>query len=286
MSDKIRIASQFFEKGRLPLRVVGDHMDARVGHHAHTFYVLGLINQGFGYHAYNSHSDFVMAGSVLGVAPGVPHGFTGANNLNCLYCIFTPELLDSLDRGLMHLAGTKKLFKTGGSLHIAPLDNTRMTTLHTLIKNIQHETTHHPPAWEMMARAHLISLLVLLGRYAEGANDPPPGDALMPLVGKAALYIQNHFAEDINSADLAAHAGLSYDYFIRLFKNVTGQTPAEYLRSYRIQQAVALLQDTQLSISDIAERVGVGDVSIFSRQFKKLRGMSPSEARKRKKTSE
>lgn len=282
MSSKIRIASQYFEKDALPLRILRDSMTERVGHHTHTFYVIGLIDRGFGYHLCNNQSDFLISGSVLGVGPGVPHGFTGATELNCIYCIFTPELLDSLDKRIVNLPGLKKFFKTGGSLTIAPLDNDRMTALHTLLTNIETEVTENPAAWEVMARSNLIALLVLLARYCETADTEQNADAHMPLVGKAVLYIQDHFTEDMNSADIAAHVGLSYDYFIRLFKNVTGQTPAEYIRGYRMGQAMTLLQETDWPVSDIAAKVGVADVSIFSRQFKKVKGVSPSEARKGK----
>jgi len=282
MNNKIRIASQYFEQGKLPLRVLRESVMGRISHHAHTFYVVALVDRGFGYHLCNKQSDFLITGSVFGVAPGVPHAFTGATELNCIYCIFTPELLDTLDKRIVNLPGLNGFFKTGGSLTIAPLDNVRMKTLYTLLANIESEVTDNPVAWEVMARTNLISLLVLLARYGAEADSEQSVDAHMPLVGKAVLYIQDNFTEDINSADISAHVGLSYDYFIKLFRNVTGLTPAEYIRSYRMGQAATLLQQTDLPINEIAEKVGVADVSVFSRQFRKIKGMSPSEARKRK----
>lgn len=68
--------------------------------------------------------------------------------------------------------------------------------------------------------------------------------------------------------------------FIRNFKLYTGFTPMQYILSKRIYNAEALLQNTQYNITEIAQIVGYDNPLYFSRIFKKLKGISPSEYRK------
>ncbi len=80
-------------------------------------------------------------------------------------------------------------------------------------------------------------------------------------------------------ADLCRRAGYSKTHFFRLFKQLTGQSPQEYLISARTMRAEALLKDTGLSIGRIAEELGYRDIYHFSKQFKAVRGMTPSAFR-------
>ena len=59
-------------------------------------------------------------------------------------------------------------------------------------------------------------------------------------------YIENNFREDISLSDLASEAGLSPKYLCRLFSQLTGKSPVEYVNEYRIDQACMLLSDTDM----------------------------------------
>jgi len=280
-NSKIRISSQYFDEGTLPIRVIREECTGRIDKHAHTFYTVALVDRGFGYHLYDNRSDFVFTGSVLGVAPGVPHAFTGASGLNCIYLVFAPELMDSLDKKIRNLPAIKNFVKTGGSVSASALSNKRMSTLISLLNRIELELEEKDAAWDVMAISALKAFLINIARYAMEEGSARIDDANMPLVGKAVQYIQDNFESDINSADISNHIGLSYDYLIKLFKNVVGQTPAEYIRSYRVSKAESLLKKTDMTVSEIAVKVGIPDVSVFSRQFKRVMGMSPSDVRKK-----
>ncbi len=80
----------------------------------------------------------------------------------------------------------------------------------------------------------------------------------------------------------AAHmAGFSYFNFSRIFKRVTGFGYAEYSTILRIRYAEELLVNSELSISDISEEIGVDNAGYFTRMFKKINQMSPSTYRKK-----
>ncbi len=94
-------------------------------------------------------------------------------------------------------------------------------------------------------------------------------------------YIHQHYMKDLNIEKVAARFFLSPNYFCRYFKKSTGVTFVEYLNIYRIQKAEELLHNHSLGIMDISIRCGFGSISQFYRYFKQVKGMSPTELRKK-----
>ena len=92
---------------------------------------------------------------------------------------------------------------------------------------------------------------------------------------EAALWIDEHSASQIDLEGAAGQAGLSAFHFLRLFANVVGATPHQYLVGSRLRRAARLLADEERSITDIAYEVGFGDLSNFVRTFHRAAGVSP-----------
>lgn len=93
-------------------------------------------------------------------------------------------------------------------------------------------------------------------------------------------YVEGHFTEHLRIPDLASRFMVSEDYFYKIFKKITGQTPINFIQQLRIQYAKQLLKTTELSISDIGYQVGFDSTSYFSKTYKKLTGMPPRAYRK------
>ena len=94
------------------------------------------------------------------------------------------------------------------------------------------------------------------------------------------LWIQNHFSKtSISMADLATLFGMSQRNFSRRFRLATNTTPIQYLQNIRLKEAQELLHNSNLSISEIAYRVGYIDVSYFTTLFKRLSSMTPKQYR-------
>jgi AraC family transcriptional regulator len=81
----------------------------------------------------------------------------------------------------------------------------------------------------------------------------------------------------LSVSDLARMVRLSSWHFTRLFKAETSKSPTEYLKDVRMQQAEEMLRETSLSLKEIVSAVGLCDRSHFSREFKKLHGVTPKE---------
>lgn len=80
---------------------------------------------------------------------------------------------------------------------------------------------------------------------------------------------------------LARVSGVSAAHFARSFKDAFGVPPHRYLLTRRIERAVALLRDTELSITEIAFQTGWNSLGTFGRTFHDVTGESPSEHRAR-----
>ena len=104
-------------------------------------------------------------------------------------------------------------------------------------------------------------------------------DNMPELLAAADLVISR--AGALTLAELeAAEAALEPKYFCRVFRQITGRTPINYLNYYRVECAAELLCTTQGSITDIALECGFGDVSYFSRMFRRYKGQTPGQYRR------
>ncbi len=95
-------------------------------------------------------------------------------------------------------------------------------------------------------------------------------------------YIENHYFENLGISSLSQEFSLSQSYIARLFKKELSKKPSEYINGLRISVAKTMLLETDLSVAQIAEKVGFSDIYYFSRVFKKLVGISPAKTRNRK----
>ncbi len=92
-------------------------------------------------------------------------------------------------------------------------------------------------------------------------------------------HVQSHLQQRLSARDLAAVAGLSESHLTRLLRRWRGQSPAEYVATARIDAARRLLADVDLSIKQIARRVGFTSTQHFGRVFRRIDGLTPTEHR-------
>lgn len=77
--------------------------------------------------------------------------------------------------------------------------------------------------------------------------------------------------------EIARTVGLSPWHFTHLFRTATSKSPSKYLQEIRMERARAMLETTTLGLKEIVYDVGLTDRSHFSREFKKLHGLTPRE---------
>jgi AraC family transcriptional regulator len=97
---------------------------------------------------------------------------------------------------------------------------------------------------------------------------------------EAARWIDDHSAEPIDLAAASRMSGLTTFHFLRVFSQVLGVTPHQYLVRCRLRHAARLLADDERAVTDVALDVGFGDLSNFVRTFHRAAGVSPREFRR------
>lgn len=94
------------------------------------------------------------------------------------------------------------------------------------------------------------------------------------------LWLHQHHAQSVQLADVAKQFGMSLRNFNRRFLSATGKTPLRYLQGLRIEEGRDLLGNSNLSIAEIAEKVGYQDSSHFTRLFRDFFSITPQDYRK------
>lgn len=96
----------------------------------------------------------------------------------------------------------------------------------------------------------------------------------------AAAYVEENYAKQIRLEDVAEQVDLNPVYFSNIFKKETGENFTDYLAGYRMNIAKELLRNTNDTVNEIAEKTGYPDTRYFSKLFKKIVGIKPSDYRK------
>lgn len=101
----------------------------------------------------------------------------------------------------------------------------------------------------------------------------------LTVIDRAKHYIRQHFAEDLSLEEAAKSVHLNPFYFSKVFKEHVGETFIDYVTGLRIDLAKQLIEEGDLSLKQVSYQVGYKDPNYFSRVFKKVTGVAPSEYR-------
>ena len=157
----------------------------------------------------------------------------------------------------------------------------RNSEVQHLAGKIFGEFTAKETAYKSAVQAYTYMLVTVLTR--KYASDILDDKAYMQRaeklnkINKAIEYINDNYAEDISTSFLSETVHISVWHFCRLFKEVTGKTPKEYINDIRIDKACGLIKNTDMTVTEIALCCGFGDMNYFSRYFKMRMGMPPTK---------
>lgn len=148
-------------------------------------------------------------------------------------------------------------------------------TLRSLFEMVYAEFTANRPRSAELISCYLQTIfLQVLQHFSE-----PPRE-VTSLVERSLGYIHEHYSRDFDIDELASQVAVSPSYLFRLFKKKMHVTPMHYRNMVRVDKAKLLLADQQLTVDDVAERVGFDDPKYFARVFRELTGMTPSGYRR------
>lgn len=221
-----------------------------------------------------SNEEFEMGDSAaLLVNPGEEATASSRTEAEILALTLSPSLvLDLAVRLRLTLSGATIIFRDSK----VDEDGRLLRLAHDLSDELKEEEAGQ----EVVIAAVVEQMLVHLLRHH--ANVRRSDELELSRVGlvdrrirRAVEMMHAHMERELPLEELAGAAYLSPFHFARLFKKLTGASPHSYLANLRVQRAQALLAQTDLSISELAARVGYQSPSHFSKAFRQATGLTP-----------
>ncbi|TXL61093.1 AraC family transcriptional regulator [Cerasibacillus terrae] len=119
----------------------------------------------------------------------------------------------------------------------------------------------------------------LMGLKSYSINQNFPHDKVPITIIKAVQFIHSNYRKQITLNDIAESSNLSKYYLSRLFSQTMNITPLQYLTQFRMSKALELLNDGNLTVEDIASKVGYSNGNYFTKVFRSKVGISPGKYR-------
>lgn len=253
--------------------------------HSHDFTEIVLILDGEGEFYLDGQVYPVQKGDILLLNPGTVHQ-SRLTHPECpaleFYAAFTNVHFRNMEENNIRFSCTPVL--------IHPKEKTFLS-LSRLAAEMNAETEQAHPGRYFMLKACLIQMLLLLYRaQAECPKTDIAGYTFESTNKKYVAeqivdYMDQHYNEKISLDRIAENMYLSPFYVSRIFKSEIGTTPINYLINMRMEKAKQLLTvNSDVSIQEIAQRVGYEDAYHFSKLFKKHYGESPTKYRQKPKS--
>jgi AraC family transcriptional regulator of arabinose operon len=128
--------------------------------------------------------------------------------------------------------------------------------------------------------SHLLGLMIWMTR--QRVREAPDAQERIQL---SIAYMKEQLDKPLDVETLAAMAGVSASHYSALFRRLTGYSPINYLTRLRIHRATCMLDETNRSIKSIAHALGYEDPLYFSKTFRLIKGICPSDYRRARKQS-
>ncbi|MDD6308932.1 MAG: AraC family transcriptional regulator [Clostridia bacterium] len=264
---------QYYSNRGIQLELAAPRKGTNSQLHSHTQYEIGIVESGD--RRYFIHKDLyhVEAGDVVLIRPGCPHETINVSDSYSRYLIYfssgyitDPILLSCFDDAVISLS------------------QRRYQDVLRVIEKMRFEFNNKDTYAEMGVKICLEQLLILFCRY-RASQSVREFQFLDKNVQAAARYIRTHYRENITLQMIADEVYLSPSYLSKRFKEVTGFGIKEYISGTRLREAELLLTGSDKSIQEIADACGFNDPNYFGDAFKKMKGISPMQFRRKKKVS-
>lgn len=257
--------------------------------HAHEYVQIWFVSKGVCEHKISGRASHLKPGQFFVVPPLTEHEVKLYND-SLVYGIDFPLELISEDNLISKTAKTETGIKEDGSVFMHHLLNVQCkykvsertgARLETMIKKMFEIYLKRPRFCALELKSYLVQLLMYMFRAAAGSSDVSAcNDMHHEAIDEVLLYTVEHLSERLYVGAMAQHAQMSVTSFNAYFKKYVGKTFVEYVNHLRIEKAQTFLLETSLDISEIGNRVGIGDVPYFNRIFKRIVGLSPGSFRK------
>ena len=257
--------------------------------HRHNYLELAMLARGSCLHAWQGLEVRLVPGDLFVVLPGESHAYRIEGDTVIYNCLFYPSALGSdwealhsepsLRQMLAHVPSSNgKTFRQ----QILHLGRTELEQMERIWTDMVLECRDKPMGHATARKALLLQMLVHIARiwHSGHAATPEGCDTRRNLLVQAIETIDRRAAQSISLDALASECHVSPGHFRKLFHELTGLSPTEYINRRRVAMAQELLRNQDLLVAEVAEAVGMPDANYFTRLFRRLVGETPSRYRK------
>lgn len=203
----------------------------------------------------------------------------------CLHsAVFHPRLIGGSRDSIFWQNYVQPLLAPGAPQYVCfgPSETWHREALQT-VEDAWQSCVREPDGYDLLVREAVSRLALLLTRHCPARARGPSEKALREesRVKQMLQFIEEQYASELNTALIAESAGVSESECLRCFRHVLGIPPIQYLRQFRVQKAEELLRAADWSVAEIGAQCGFQDASYFTKTFRDLKGVTPSEYRRR-----
>lgn len=253
--------------------------------HTHDFSELVIVTGGSGIHVIKDEEYPVAAGDTFVITDNSPHEYRDMKDLALINVLYDARELGMVRWDVRSLPGYYALFRLEPHYRKQHKFESRLRLsiedlgkLQYLIDRLDKELATHEPGFRLQATALFMEMVTFLSRCYGRAHESTSRKLLK--IGEAISYIEEHYRQDIDLDKLSKIAHMSRRNFTRTFREAMGMSAVDHLIHLRIARASDLLRSDDITVTEVAFNVGFSDSNYFTRQFKKIIGLSPSEFRK------
>lgn len=257
-------------------RFISFHAGETYGPHEHLRIEINYVKKGNCILYLDNESVNFRAGEIMIIPSGVRHTFeANSNGTTLMQLEFLPEMFSHFHTQYIDENGvTPQILFSGKNKLIKIVNNVRIIQT---IQRIVNELNLKNEYYTHLVIMYYAELLILIYRHMNETGLPI---STPDVLKKAISYFQLNYPKEISITDVAIHTGIGERYLRKLFSQYLNLSPLDYLRQIRINKAVELLKNTEMSVKEICFVCGFRSPQYFSRIFKQQTGTSPRDINK------
>ncbi len=246
--------------------------------HTHDFIEIMYINSGKFEQMVNGKKFTTKKGDLLFLNYNSTHSFKSVLPSTYYNVCFYPEVIEKIITpenafALLSLSAFSDISKdtNEGIVSFNPVEQKQVQYI---LEKMVEEQTKRLPRFDIVNESYMNILITMILRKMSLPEEPEKN-----AWNELADYIANNLDSDLSLEALAKKCFYNPSYFSRLFKNKFHVSLVEYVSNKRIEKALELLSETELSIKAISASCGFSNKSVFYRTFSKITGKTPTEYR-------
>lgn len=259
----------------------GGHEEDTELHQHVDFSELVIVLNGNATHVVHTEEYFIKKGNAFVINGSTPHAYRDPYDFKICNIMFRPEMLASIGPDLKKSNGFQALFvlepyyrniqSYPGKLAL-PIPS--LEYVESLIAVMIEEYHGQLQGYQTMLLSRFTELVVYLSRHYDTQEKGMEGNHLMHLAN-AISYMEDHYLEPLTLEEIAGKSSISVRHLNRIFRSYYQMTPIAYMLTLRLERACSLLKHSGLTITQISYECGFNDSNYFTRQFRKVYGVSP-----------